>query len=90
MPSYNLKIRINLSHSPILLAGMEGNVGEINESANIWIWNAMTWITLIVILVIAGIVEGFVKIGWISKDKEGGLHLRKSKKETKEEVENEK
>lgn len=67
IPVYNLKIKLDISNTPMTFGNSEPVIGYTQEKTNIWIWNTITWITLVGILLLAGII--FLLINDIKKRK---------------------
>lgn len=56
IPPYNLKVKFSISNTPFSFGGQEAIVWTIEENATIWIWNVVTYITIIWILLFVGII----------------------------------
>lgn len=61
IPIYNLKTKLIISNTPMTFGGIEPMVWYLKEKTTIWIFNAVTYITLIGILILAGIVFLLIK-----------------------------
>lgn len=61
LPIYNLRIKLAISNTPMTFGGIEPVIGYLTEKTNIWIWNVITWITLIGILILVGIIYLLIK-----------------------------
>ena len=84
-PSYNLTVKFNIANTPFTFGGQTPVVGHIKEKTILWIWNVVTYLTMIGIILFVGIVilliqdlkrrKGIVKVA-ASKTKK---HVAKKK-----------
>lgn len=56
IPSYNLKIKFTITNTPFTFGGQEPVIWTIKQTTTLWIWNAITYITIIGILLFIGII----------------------------------
>ncbi len=56
IPSYNLKVKFDIANIPFTFGGQAPVIWQIYEKTTFWIWNVVTYITLIGILLFVGIV----------------------------------
>lgn len=61
IPSYNLSIKLNISNTPFTFNNQEPVIGHLKEKTTILIWNVITVITLIGLLLLIGIIILLVK-----------------------------
>lgn len=54
LPLYNLKVKFRIANTPFTFNNEAPTIGHIKESTIIWVWNIVTFITLIGILILAG------------------------------------
>lgn len=60
-PSYTLSIRLDISNTPYMFYGKEPKVGFLKERTTIMIWDVRTFITIVGLLLLAGIVYLLIK-----------------------------
>jgi len=56
IPSYDLKVKLNITNTPYTFGGQTPVIWTLKEKTTIWIWNAITFITIVWILLLAGII----------------------------------
>lgn len=61
IPSYNLKVSLNISNTPFTFNNETPTIGMIKEHTIIWIWNTVTLLTILWILIIIWIIFLLIK-----------------------------
>ena len=61
IPMYDLKIKLAVANTPFTFGGETPVIGSLTESTTLWIWNVVTYLTLIGILLFVGILFLLVK-----------------------------
>jgi len=78
VPNYNLTVLLNMSFDPILFGEFTSAPGTVIASAWFMIWNIVTWLTLLGILVVVWIV--YLLIMDLKKRKSNVVNASKKKK----------
>lgn len=60
-PNYNLSVKLAIGHTPNVFGDVKAVSGEFKESATLWIWNIVTVLTLVGILIVGWIIFLLVK-----------------------------
>jgi len=82
-PSYNLKIHFNITNTPFTFGWQEPIIWTITTKTIIWIWNVVTYITLIGILLFVGLVVLLIKDITRRKNKKINATIHHTKHRTK-------
>lgn len=80
MPAYNLKVKFNITNTPFTFGWQEPVVWSTTTKTIIWIWNAVTFITLIGILLLIGIVILLIQDIQRRRGKRVVIHKQPAKK----------
>ena len=60
-PSYNLTLKLNITNTPFTFGGQAPVIWITKEQTIIWIWNVITYLTIIGILLFVGVVILLIK-----------------------------
>lgn len=80
LPSYNLKVKFNITNTPFTFGWQEPVIWTTTTKTIIWIWNAITFITIIGILLLVGIVILLVQDIQRRRGKRVAIHKQSAKK----------
>jgi len=80
MPSYNLSIKFNIENTPFTFGWQKPIIGTTKEKTTIRIWNTITFITIVGILLLIGIVLLLIKDIQRKRGKRIGMHKQSTKK----------